>query len=92
MLAEFAANFVGTFNGRSGGRCRNVAFPGFSRLGTLPAKPSACRRMVRTAGSGNKKMTFNLANAQQLLASIVGAVLASTIFVSAAVGPVSQFI
>jgi hypothetical protein len=37
-------------------------------------------------------MTFNLANAQQLIASIVGAVLASTIFVSAAVGPVSQFI
>jgi hypothetical protein len=37
-------------------------------------------------------MTFNIANAQQLLASIVGAVLASTIFVSAAVGPVSQFI
>lgn len=37
-------------------------------------------------------MTFNLANAQQLLVSIVGAVLASTIFVSAAVGPVSQFI
>ena len=37
-------------------------------------------------------MTFNLANAQQLLASIVGAVLASTIFVSAAIGPVSQFI
>ena len=37
-------------------------------------------------------MTFNLANAQQLIASILGAVLASTIFVSAAVGPVSQFI
>ena len=37
-------------------------------------------------------MTFNIANAQQLLASIVGAVLASAIFVSAAVGPVSQFI
>lgn len=37
-------------------------------------------------------MTFNLSNAQQLIASIVGAVLASTIFVSAAVGPVSQFI
>ncbi len=37
-------------------------------------------------------MTFNLANAQQLLASIVGAFVASTIFISAAVGPVSQFI
>lgn len=37
-------------------------------------------------------MTFNLANAQQLLASLVGAVIASTLFISAAVGPVSQFI
>lgn len=37
-------------------------------------------------------MTFNLANAQQLIASIVGAVVASTLFVSAAIGPVSQFI
>ena len=37
-------------------------------------------------------MTFNLANAQQLLASVGGAVIGSAIFVSAAVGPVSQFI
>ncbi|CAA9545864.1 MAG: hypothetical protein AVDCRST_MAG23-2549 [uncultured Sphingosinicella sp.] len=37
-------------------------------------------------------MTFNLSNAQQLLASVVGAVIASTMFISAAVGPVSQFI
>ena len=37
-------------------------------------------------------MTFNLSNAQQLLASVVGAVIASTMFLSAAVGPVSQFI
>jgi hypothetical protein len=42
--------------------------------------------------TGRLQMTFNLANAQQLLASIVGAVIASTVFVSAAVGPVSQFI
>ncbi len=37
-------------------------------------------------------MTFNFASAQQLLASVVGAVVASTLFISAAVGPVSQFI
>ncbi|MDB5668749.1 MAG: hypothetical protein JWL74_1699, partial [Alphaproteobacteria bacterium] len=36
-------------------------------------------------------MIFNFAAAQQLVASIVGAVLFSTVFVSAAVGPVSQF-
>ena len=37
-------------------------------------------------------MTFNFANIQQLAVSIVGALVASTIFVSAAVGPVGQFI
>jgi len=37
-------------------------------------------------------MIFNFANAQQLVASVVGALCASAIFVSAAVGPVSQFI
>jgi ABC-type multidrug transport system permease subunit len=37
-------------------------------------------------------MTFNFANIQQLAVSIIGALVASTIFVSAAVGPVGQFI
>jgi hypothetical protein len=37
-------------------------------------------------------MTFNLANLQQFVLSIVGAALATTLFVSAAVGPVGQFI
>jgi hypothetical protein len=37
-------------------------------------------------------MTFNLSNASQLFASLVGAVFASTLFITAAVGPVSQFI
>lgn len=37
-------------------------------------------------------MTFNFATAPQLVASIVGALCASTIFISAAVGPVAQFI
>ena len=37
-------------------------------------------------------MTFNLANVQHLLLSAVGAFVAATLFVSAAVGPVGQFI
>lgn len=37
-------------------------------------------------------MLFNFASASQLVASIVGAVVASAIFVSAAVGPAAQFI
>ena len=76
----------------AGGRVENGGFPWVSRFGTLPAKLLTCRRTVRTAATGRYEMTFNLANAQQLLASLVGAVIASAIFVSAAVGPVSQFI
>ena len=37
-------------------------------------------------------MTFNLGSLQQFAVSVVGAVLATTLFVSAAVGPVGQFI
>jgi hypothetical protein len=37
-------------------------------------------------------MTFNLANLQQLAVSIVGALVASTLFISAAVGPGAQLI
>ena len=37
-------------------------------------------------------MIANFSNLQQLAISIVGAVVASTIFLSAAVGPVGQFI
>jgi hypothetical protein len=48
------------------------------------------RRMVRTSGSGKKKMTY--ANLSQVAASLVAALVASTIFISAAVGPVGQFI
>ena len=37
-------------------------------------------------------MTYNFITAQQLLASVVATLFATTIAVSAAVGPVSQFI
>ena len=37
-------------------------------------------------------MTFNFASAQQLVASVIAAVAVSTLFISAAVGPVAQFI
>ena len=37
-------------------------------------------------------MTFNLSTAQQLVASIVGALFASTLFVSAAIGPAGLLI
>jgi hypothetical protein len=44
------------------------------------------------AGSGRHEMTFNLANLQQFAVSVVGALIAASVFVSAAVGPVGQFI
>ena len=37
-------------------------------------------------------MTFNFANVQQFAVSAIGAVLAASLFISAAVGPVGQFI
>jgi hypothetical protein len=37
-------------------------------------------------------MTFNFANAHQFAVSILGALVAATLFVSAAVGPAGQLI
>jgi hypothetical protein len=37
-------------------------------------------------------MTFNFANAQQFAVSILGALVAATLFVSAAVGPAGQLV
>jgi ABC-type multidrug transport system permease subunit len=37
-------------------------------------------------------MTFNFANLQQIAVSIVGALVASSLFISAAVGPVGQLV
>jgi hypothetical protein len=37
-------------------------------------------------------MTFNFASTSQVLASVVGAVFATTLFLSAAIGPVSQLV
>jgi len=42
--------------------------------------------------SGRHKMTFNLTSLQQIALSIVGALFAASISISAAVGPVAQFI
>jgi hypothetical protein len=37
-------------------------------------------------------MTFNLSNVQQLAVSAIGALFAASLFISAAVGPVGQFV
>ena len=42
--------------------------------------------------SGSLKMSFNLTSLQQIAVSVVGALFAASISISAAVGPVAQFI
>lgn len=37
-------------------------------------------------------MTFNLVQLQQIAVSVVGALIASSLVISAAIGPVGQFI
>ena len=37
-------------------------------------------------------MTFNLSNRQQLAGSVFGAIIAATLFISAAVGPAGQIL
>ncbi len=46
------------------------------------------RRMVRTARFRETKMTFSYISLQQLALSIFGAVVTSSLLISAAVGPV----
>jgi hypothetical protein len=46
------------------------------------------RRMVRRPGSRRPEMSLSYASLHQIAFSIVGALLASSLFVSAAVGPV----
>ena len=68
------------------------SFPPLRPIGTLSAKLLAWSRKHPGPHSGSKTMTYNFANLQQLAVSILGALVASTLFVSAAVGPVGQFI
>ena len=65
-----------------------AVFRHFPRLARLVLMSRHGGRMVRTAGSGSKTMTFG--NAQQLAVSLIAALFTSAVFVSAAIGPVVQ--
>jgi hypothetical protein len=65
----------------------NGGFPPFSPLGTPPANLSGMAAGWSGAGIGDKTMSISL-NLQQLAVSVIGALLASSMFISAAVGPV----
>jgi hypothetical protein len=54
--------------------------------------PFCIRRNGPTGIQGVTTMSFNISNMPQLAVSVFGALLAATLFVSAAVGPVGQFI
>jgi hypothetical protein len=72
--------------------CKFGGFPPFPQLGTASATLSGMAGGWSAGRFRRKKMTFNLTSLQQLAVSLVGAVFAASLFVSAAVGPVGQFI
>jgi hypothetical protein len=63
-------------------------FTPFSSLGTADAKSLAWPRDGPKAGSRRYEMTLSLNAMQSLALSLVGALVASSLFLSAAVGPV----
>jgi hypothetical protein len=62
-------------------------FGRFFSFGTAPAKPLAWPPDGPGTAIGDKTMTISL-NLQQLAISVIGALIASSLFISAAVGPV----
>jgi hypothetical protein len=68
----------------------NGGFLRFFAFGTAPAIFLAWLADGPAATSGRQKMTNT--SLSQLATSIVAALVASTLFISAAVGPVTQFI
>jgi hypothetical protein len=79
--AKLALRFSQNGNGR---------FLPLSPFGTLSAIYLACSGNGSPSGSGKKKMTY--VNLSQIATSVLAALVTSTIFISAAVGPVGQFI
>ena len=67
---------------------RNGRIPPLSALGTHPANSRSWSTDGPKAKTGRMKMTLSYTSLQQLALAIVGAVLTSSLFVSAAVGPV----
>jgi hypothetical protein len=68
-----------------------AAFRHFLRLARPMQIPSHTGGMA-AGGSGRLEMTFNLTSIQQIALSVVGALFAASLSISAAVGPVAQFI
>jgi hypothetical protein len=70
---------------------KTAEFRQFPRLACAVQNPLHAAGWSRRI-QGVRKMTFNLGNLQQVALSVVGAVLAASLFISAAVGPAAQFI
>jgi hypothetical protein len=91
-LGIFTKSFVGPFPRFFHGQENLADFCRFQNLARHLQTPLAWPTDGPTAGSRRLEMTFNLTSLQQLAVSLVGAVFAASLFVSAAVGPVGQFI
>jgi hypothetical protein len=73
-------------------RDRNGGFPRLSSSGTVDAKQLAWPLGSPPVRSGRQTMTFNLGTFQQFAISAIGALFTASLFISAAVGSVGQFI
>jgi hypothetical protein len=67
----------------------NGSFPPFSPFGTADAISLAWLRDGPAADQRRYKMTLSLHSLQSLAISLIGAVVASSLFLSAAMGPVT---
>jgi hypothetical protein len=72
-------------NSKNGGNLR------LARFGTVSAI-SVASPDGPAVHSGRQTMTINLTSLQNVAVSLVGALLAASLFISAAVGPVGQLI
>ena len=70
---------------------KNGGNPRLTQFGTVPAISSVSPDGP-AVHSGRQTMTINLTSLQNVAVSLVGALLAASLFISAAVGPVGQLI
>jgi hypothetical protein len=87
-LADCAEAWRGKFGLETRSRQKVVDFRRFSQLARSLLNCWRGRRMVRRPVSGRPTMTLSYSNLQSLAGSVIGAMLAASLFVSAAIGPV----
>ena len=84
-LAEIPNSFEANV-WRNGGKLREMRFGTVDAI--LPASPPD----GPVVDQGRQTMTYNLTSLQSMAVSLVGALIAASLFISAAVGPVGQLV